>query len=341
MTEAGPARASAALDVRNTGDAGLRDRLASAKAAYVTRRIDPGGATSLLSEGVRPKDGDLLLARVESIGQHRRLELTSGRRATLHVGDEILVCYGSRYAPDQFEAYLPDDLGACDLVAAGGIASTAVNRHTRIKKATRILPIGIVADRSGKAVNLRQFSIPRTEVPHLETPVITVVGSSMNAGKTTTAAALIRGFLSRGQHVAAAKVTGTGAGGDRWTMLDAGARTVLDFSDAGAPSTFGLDAREIESIFLALLSELGRARPDVIVLEVADGLCQRETAELVRSNIFKSHIDGVFFAGADALGSAAGVRFLEESGVDVLGISGAVTASPLAIRELEAMVSVP
>ena len=39
---------------------------------------------------------------------------------------EIMVAYGNRYAPDQFEAELPKTMASCHLAAAGGVAvSTA------------------------------------------------------------------------------------------------------------------------------------------------------------------------------------------------------------------------
>jgi hypothetical protein len=319
----------------------IRDRVLAAKSAYTTRLADLSRTAMLLDGERRPEAGDLVLARVAAIGQHTRLELGSGRRATLHVGDEIVVCYGARYAPDQFEAYVPDTLGPCDLVAAGGIAARAVNRHRRMKKATRIEPIGILADRSGHRINLSAFGV-RPALPRSDAaPVIAVLGSSMNAGKTTTAAALVHGYRERGMKVAAAKVTGTGAGGDRWTLLDAGACRVLDFTDAGVPSTFGLDSDRVESIFLTLLAELQGDHPDVIILEVADGLCQEETAALIARPSFREHVGGIFYAAADALGAAAGSRMLEADGFNLIGVSGAVTASPLASREAEALLETP
>ncbi|MDQ3717176.1 MAG: DUF1611 domain-containing protein, partial [Actinomycetota bacterium] len=88
-----------------------RQRLANAKAAYTVRRVDLSGDLMLWSgPGIRPKAGDLVLAEVITIGQHKGLELASSRKATLYCGDEVLVAYGGRYAPDQFEAEVPDDL---------------------------------------------------------------------------------------------------------------------------------------------------------------------------------------------------------------------------------------
>ena len=99
-----------------------------------------------------------------------------------------------------------------------------------------------------------------------------------------------------GLKVGAAKVTGTGAGCDRWAMVDAGARVLLDFTDAGYPSTHRLSAEVIEGIVKTLVSELCLAGVDAIVLEVADGLFLHETADLVRSDVFRTVVDGVMLA---------------------------------------------
>ena len=102
----------------------LQERLSRAKAAYTTRRVDLSAATTLLQsevihevsgqvthaviENLIPQAGDIVLARVKKMGQHQRLELANGRRASLFVGDEVVVSYGNRYAPDQFEALVPN-----------------------------------------------------------------------------------------------------------------------------------------------------------------------------------------------------------------------------------------
>ncbi|CAN5548791.1 hypothetical protein BH18ACT3_BH18ACT3_16550 [soil metagenome] len=60
------------------------------KAAYTTRHVRLESACSVeLAD--RPETGDLVLARVTELGQHYRLELPDGRRATLYEGDEIVV----------------------------------------------------------------------------------------------------------------------------------------------------------------------------------------------------------------------------------------------------------
>jgi len=318
----------------------LQERLGRAKAAYTTRRVDLGAAVDLITEGRAPRAGDLVLARVTALGQHQRIELHSGRRAALHPGDEVVVCYGARYAPDQFESMLPDDLGDCDLVAGGGIASRTRCRHKRMKAPTALAPVGLLAGADGEPLNLAQWALPPRRAGHDRPPVLAVLGTSMNSGKTTTAQSLVRGYGQRGLRVAAAKVTGTGSGGDRWSVTDAGAFPVLDFTDAGVPSTFGLAPEAVECVLHTLVAALSDARPDVIVLEVADGLCQRETAALIASEAFRALVDGVLFAAGEALGARAGVEELTRAGFTPLAVSGLITASPLASREAAGLTGV-
>ena len=136
----------------------------------------------------------------------------------------------------------------------------------------------------------------------------------MNAGKTTTAAGAIRGLPRNGLKVGAAKVTGTGSGGDRWAMLDAGAAVVLDFTDAGHASTFGLTGTRLTQLLPLLISQLAAHDTDAIVLELSDGLFQQETASMVESEAFARLVNGVLFAADGAMGAKAGADWLRERG---------------------------
>ncbi|MEQ1800768.1 MAG: DUF1611 domain-containing protein [Gammaproteobacteria bacterium] len=316
-------------------------RLASAKRSYTTRRVDLGIARKLLLAGISPKAGDLVLARVVRIGQHSGLQLPGGRRATLFVGDEIVVTYGNRYAPDQFEARVPDHLGPCHLVAAGGIAAEARSWHSRMKRPTEIEPVGVLADDAGQPLNLFGFRLADDNVSPARHPcVIAVVGTSMNAGKTTAAAHLIRGLVLRGLRVGAAKVTGTGAIGDVALMADAGAQCVVDFTDFGFASTYRVASPDVERVLRQAVVHAGHSA-DAVVVEIADGLYQEETAALLKSATFRRVVTGVVFAAADSMGAAAGIEWLEQRGLPVLAVSGALTASPLGIDEASRATRLP
>ena len=275
-----------------------------------------------------------MLAKVTRLGQHTGLQLTSGRRATLFPGDEILVCFGNRYAPDQFEALVPEHLGPCHLVAAGGMAAAVRCWHSNMRRPTDIEPLGLLADSAGDPINLSAFRLPEeASIVSTQARIIAVVGTSMNSGKTTAAAHLIRGLAAAGFRVGAAKVTGTGACGDVSLFADAGATPAVDFTDFGFASTYRVPAHELERILREAIAYLTRAGAEKIVIEVADGLYQDETAALLKSSTFRRQISGVIFTANDAMGAASGVEWLEQRGLPVLAISGCVTRSPLGIEE--------
>ena len=133
----------------------------------------------------------------------------------MHVGDEIILSYGARYAADQFEGHVPSDLSECYMVAAGGIAATFECKNASVRNPTRIKPIGLLCDGQKQVLNLSsgvsldQPGSEPTAVPRF----IAVVGSGMNAGKTTVAARIIHALTQENLSVAAIKITGTGSGG--------------------------------------------------------------------------------------------------------------------------------
>lgn len=315
-------------------------RVAAAKRAYTTRLV-PGERMQRLLPDAAPQAGDLVLARVTQLGQHQHIEQVTGRRAKLWQDDEVIVAYGNRYAPDQFEAFVPDDLSACHLVAGGGVAARVHSQHPAMKAATRIEPVGLIADPSGRRINLSDHALRPIPISTPLPPVLAVVGCAMNAGKTTTAAGAIHGLARTGMRVGAAKVTGTGSGGDRWSMLDAGAALVLDFTDAGYASTFGLTGTRLTPLLPLLISHLAAHKTDAIVLELSDGLYQQETAAMVQSEAFAQLVNGVLFAADGAMGAKAGTDWLRQRGRPPMAISGVVSTSPLATRETIAATGLP
>lgn len=319
------------------------ERLAAARFAYTTRRVDKGKITSLLLSQKSPRTGDLVLARVARLGQHERIELPDGRKAVLYPGTEIVVAYGNRYAPDQFEAIVPERVGPCHLVAAGGIAAQMLSKHSRMHSPTEIEPIGLLGDADGNRVNLDSFSFPdaKPDASARRPRTILVTGTSMNSGKTTIMSNLTKGLVWSGRKVAAAKLSGTGAGGDRWRILDAGADPVLDFVDAGVASTYFLPADKVERITGTILAELFKAPVDFVLLEISDGLLEQETARLLASPMLRPFIDAVMFTAVDAMGATAGVAWLRAHNLPIIGISGVLTNSPLAMREVTTTAEIP
>lgn len=311
-------------------------RLQSAKRAYTTRHVALDSVAGLLEDPQAvPNAGDLVLARVQRVGKHAALELAHSRRATMFVGDEVLLAYAARYAPDQFLAEVPPNLGPCHLAASGGVAASVTARHGAVGAPTELLPLGLLVDGKGERVNVSRFALPKGERNGARPPTIVSLGTSMNAGKTTSAAYLISGLAAAGLRVGGAKITGTGSGNDSNLLRDAGAALVLDFTDAGHTSTFGLDLPALEGILDAVQARMHAEGMDVLVMEIADGLLQRETEMLLRSAYVQRRIDGCVFSSGEAMGAIAGVQWLQAQKLPVLALAGTITRSPLARVEAE------
>lgn len=320
-------------------------RLKAAKRAFSVRNV-PLSALRMVDDRARtPQPGDIVLAKVVEPGRLSSLQTTVGRKSSLYPDDEVILVYGHRYAPDAYEADCPRNLGLCELAAAGGLAGKV--RETNAKFAsdksppTLLKPIGLFVDTNEEPLNLRDFR-SETAVPGERTmPVICVFGASMNAGKTTMAGGIIKGLTAQGLKVGAAKVTGTCSGGDLFTFEDAGAVKAIDFTDTGMATTYRADLCDVVESASTLLAALEAEGCDVAVVEIADGIFQKETAGLLNEPSFRELIDIWTFAADSAPSILAGINLADTLGLDVAGVSGSVTASPLAMREAAGLVTAP
>lgn len=314
--------------------------LSKAHWCFAARRVDQADAVSLHQNYSGVKPGDLILARVLDLGQHRGIQLRSGRRATLSPGDLVVMPCGARYAPDQFEGVAEIDPSGTDMLAGGGCLGRARYKNERVRPATRVLPLGCVADHRGKTLNLESYVID-SECAPTTVPLIAVVGTSMNSGKTLATAKLSHGLRLAGLRVGAIKATGTGSFGDYHQYEDSGAHFVADFSDAGMATTYLTPIERIKQGIWRLLSAAEAAGCDVVVMEIADGLLQEETGALLRDRELTERLSGLVFACGDAVAAHGGVTMLRDCGHEVTALTGMLSCSPMLSQEASAITGVP
>src|SRR5215204_122454 len=316
------------------------------KYGFTTRAVPLEEMAKVVPMYAPPRIGDLLLAEVVDLGRHTRMEIRTGLTMHLFPGDHIVGAFGNRYATDQYEGYVPTRLvEGCDLLSVGGVCGEVASQHASMVDPTRLRIVGLVSDKDDRTINQCAFGLPPYAVDdHLESStaeVILVVGSAMNSGKTTAAGTLARALSRANFSVAAGKITGTAAGKDCRFYEACGAQPVLDFTSAGYPSTYMLGLEELLGIYNSILGKLRASNPDYIILEIADGIFQRETRMLLESAEFRRSADHVFFAASDSLSAESGVRSIRGYGLPVRAIAGAVTQSPLASREAEETLGLP
>ena len=301
---------------------------------YALRRVPRENFVGLQDVAEHPAPGDIVLASVEKIAKNSALEINDGRRATLHQGDIIAAVFGNRYATLQFEGLARRNGMACDLLSMGGLCGQVQSRHSKVAEPTRLKLLGAITDVNGRPLKMGDHYLmtpPVQEWPH----IIVVCGSSMDAGKTHTAMSIIKGLSNSGKNVAGIKLTGTATGKDTWNMLDAGAGVALDFVDGGYPSTYLCGHDDLVGLHRLLLNHAAAQSANYAVIEIADGLLQRETSMLLQSSIFTNTVDSWVFAGGDPMSAESGIRMMRGWGIEPMAVSGALTMSSLNIREVE------
>lgn len=283
---------------------------------------------------------------ISRLGQHSSLENASGRIHMIQDSSRAVFVFGNRYAPDYFEGFVPDTIDLeVDLLARSGVIGIAKTKNSKIKDPTRVQLKGYVCDDDGKVLNTRDWPIVRPKRQVLKTPrarMILVCGTSMNSGKSLAAASCCWVLSSAGHDVRGAKITGTASLKDILHMNDAGATHYADFTYLGYPSTYLLCEDELLNIVRQLDLKYANNPRNFWVVEVADGIAQRETAMLLRSPELRDRIHKLVFCAYDAFGAIGGLRLLRDE-FDLVpdAFSGICSSSPLHVRELQAFSDVP
>ncbi|MBX2892950.1 MAG: hypothetical protein KF734_18715 [Saprospiraceae bacterium] len=264
---------------------------------------------------------------------------------SLFDGDLVMLAFGSRYATNQVEGYVPESpVRHCHLLGRGGVAGMLASKNALFKTATSQLElVGYATGRNDSVLNtIRWKALDSFNRFNIRAKVILSVGSSMDSGKTTSAAWLCGGLRAAGKRVGYIKLTGTTFPKDATLNLDRGAHFAADFSHFGFPSTYLLDLPTLLDLYQSLINlACDQAHVDYIVMEIADGLLQRETAMLLNDPGFRSSVHGVLFSACDSLSVISGLQILEEYGVRPFAVSGLFTASELLIKEVKSRIDVP
>ena len=294
----------------------------------------------------RPAVGDLVYGEVESVGCFETLENRSGRKHELHVGSRAVFVFGNRYAPSYHEGHVPRQfLPTVDLLSQSGMVGVSSSRNSNLPEPPRIHILGYVEDARGQIVSSRDSYRPAVSPASGKrpaSPILVFVGTSMNCGKSSAAVAACWALRRAGYDVNACKITGTASLKDTYHMQDAGAREIADFSHLGYPSTYLLPPHELEGIFRSLDQRYGSDPGAFLVVEIADGLLQRETEALLRMRALRRRIHRLTLCAPDGVSAVAGHDLLRKRfRLRADAISGLCSSSPLWVREIRSCNPVP
>jgi hypothetical protein len=302
------------------------------KIGSVVRRLQIGSPVTVRDE-VDARAGSVVAVRVLTDKEtYNTLEDAHGRMVRLHRGDLLVGALGVRSALHGYAGEVPETVGVGSRLALlnlGGIMGECRSWHPSVGPPFEVEVLGQVmlfphfGHRAGVPADLtlRAFT---AEGEYPQAPVIYIVGSSMDSGKTTFACALIRTLASQGLRVSGVKTTGVSLLRDTLAMQDHGAGWTCDFTDAGLASTrSGTAVSAARRIF----HELAHQKQDVIVVETGDGLLgEYGVREILDDPTLLSLGVATVFCAQDPVGAWGGVRLLAERwGIQVALVSGPVT----------------
>jgi hypothetical protein len=195
-----------------------------------------------------------------------RLELPNGRMIEAMEGTRVIGAFGKRAATleatGDWEAIGPD--GAMHALTGAGLFGKALSAAPTLPRLMSLQYLGH-ALRDGAKQTMPGFVEPVAE-SSFSLPVILLIGTSMSAGKTTAGRVIVRELKRADWRVAGAKFTGAGRYRDILAFHDAGADAIIDFVDAGLPSTV-VPKVEFEAAMSYQLARLGASGVDIVVAE--------------------------------------------------------------------------
>ncbi len=195
-----------------------------------------------------------------------RIELGSGRCIEAMEGSLLIGAFGKRHATLEATGDwrdIEEDM-KMEAIGGGGLMGKLTSRSPYMPPVLSLTYNGHVLV-NGQKVNMRDF-VPNIPKLPFNLPVILIVGTSMSAGKTTAARMIIRQLCHLNLKIVGAKLTGSGRYQDILGMRDAGASVILDFVDAGLPTTV-CSEEKFKKALQYMLSRLAMVDADVAVLE--------------------------------------------------------------------------
>ncbi len=213
-------------------------------------------------------NGDYVVGEVIEIGGGNScVELTSGRMMQLMNGDVIVGALGERHATLEATGTWRDVKGnrRMDLLTSAGLMGKMTSRSVFITPLIKLEYAGHVF-REDHRTNMGDYVSDFPLIP-FDMPVILLVGTSMSAGKTTSARIVTRLLKGMGYRVVGSKLTGAGRYRDILSIKDAGADEVYDFVDVGLPSSI-CPRKDYQNALYKLLSMIMRSKADVAVIEI-------------------------------------------------------------------------
>jgi hypothetical protein len=276
-------------------------------------------------------------------GKNNLLEFTTGRIGFLVEGDVIPAVLGKRRALREYSGDIPTKLAVGDILyylCESGVVGEIKGFNEQWGRPMQVRVLGSIVSED-KHLNIKDVAIPRQKTLDVSAPIIGVVGTCMNIGKTTAICKLVKHFKAQGLKIAGVKLSGVASTQDLDKIQDAGAYPVVGFMDAGLPSTCN-DPTEVVEVALGVLHEVNKSKPDLIVAEFGDGILgEYHVEQIIRCPQIQQHICAFIVGAGDLVGAWGAKQIMQQYGVDITVITGPAVNNDTGVLYVEKNMQVP
>lgn len=314
------------------------------KVGSAASRLNLQKTVAVVTDARTARAGDVVVVRaLTDSATYNQLELPTGRLAKVNPGDVLIGVLGRRRALKGFVGDVPESVAAADrlhLLNMGGVIGRCTGHHSSLSDAISVEVIGLACDAEGRVLNIADAALPPRDNLGETAPLVLVAGTCMNSGKTYAAAEIIKQATRAGLRVAAAKLSGVACLRDTLNMADHGAIATASFLDCGLPSTVG--AVDLAPVAKAVISRLNESAPDMIVIELGDGILGGYSVDSVfEDEQLREATGALVFCASDYVGAWGGIELFRRRGIEIDVIAGSVTDSQMGEDYIEQEFSVP
>ena len=314
------------------------------KIGSATSPLNLGRSLSVIGATDSPRAGDVVVVRVlTDNATYNMLELPTGRLAKVNPGDVVVGVLGRRRALKGFVGDVPESVAAGDelhLLNLGGVIGSCSGHHSSLNDAIKVEVIGLATNSGGAIKSIADVALPVRESLGSTAPLVVIAGACMNSGKTYAATEIIQQGTRAGLRVAAAKLSGIACLRDTLNMADHGAIATASFLDCGLPSTVG--AGDLAPVAKAIIARLNESAPDLIVIELGDGILGAYSVESVFEDTeFRDATAALVFCASDYVGAWGGIELFRLRGLAVDLVAGSVTDSKMGEDFIQSEFGVP
>ena len=299
-----------------------------------------------ISKKIHAVEGQAVVVKVlEEQTKYGKLELTTGLMSKIKKGELIIGVLGERKALAGIVGIVPKEIKTGDVLNVlniGGVIGKATSWNKDFVDSP--IPVKILGEViiNNKSLNIHD-SIQKLDSILIKTvPLIVVMGTAMNVGKTTATVKLIQSIKNKTKlNLVAAKLSGIAAQKDILAMKKAGANQVLSFLDVGISSTINNHGLVVPAA-KTIINKLTKEKPDLIVVELGDGIIGWYGVEkLLNDKEFSKAMSFNIMCAHDLVGAKGSYDMLKNLNLKINFFAGPVTNNTAGTDYIENILKIP